>query len=54
MLFFGASNRSHAFSMPSATTIPVPDGVARIITRTELQDREEWRQAFHAKYKDHR
>ncbi|MEY2527658.1 MAG: hypothetical protein QOE73_2429 [Verrucomicrobiota bacterium] len=40
--------------MPSATTIPVPDGVARIITRTELQDREEWRQAFHAKYKDHR
>lgn len=40
--------------MQAETRIPVPNGTATIVTRAELQDSEEWRQAFHDQYKDHR
>ena len=40
--------------MPVGTTIPVPDGVARIVTRDELKNSDAWPQAFSGKYKDHR
>jgi predicted N-acyltransferase len=40
--------------MQVSTAIPVPNGVARIVTRAELQDRDAWKQAFQDKYKDHR
>ena len=35
-------------------TIPIPDGTARVVTRTELQNSQAWQQAFQDKYKDHR
>jgi predicted N-acyltransferase len=40
--------------MQVGTTIPVPDGVARIVTRAELHGRDSWKQAFKDKCKDHR
>lgn len=40
--------------MQVGITIPFPNGVARIMTREELQNRDVWRQAFKGKYKDHR
>jgi predicted N-acyltransferase len=40
--------------MPESRLIPLPEGVARIVTRTELQRSEAWRQAFENRCKDHR
>src|SRR6195256_3807657 len=40
--------------MNVTATIPVPNGVVRIVTRDELKDSDAWRQAFSDKYKDHR
>jgi predicted N-acyltransferase len=40
--------------MQVGTTIPVPNGVAKIVTRAELQDSQAWKKAFQDKYKDHR
>ena len=40
--------------MQVGTTIPVPNGVAKIVTRAELQDSQAWKRAFQDKYKDHR
>lgn len=40
--------------MHVATTIPVPNGVARIVTRAALQDRAALQLAFQGKCKDHR
>jgi predicted N-acyltransferase len=40
--------------MQVGTTIPVPNGVARIVTRAELHGRDSWKQAFKDKCKDHR
>jgi predicted N-acyltransferase len=40
--------------MPVGITIPVPNGVARIVTLEELKKNEAWRCAFQGKYKDHR
>jgi predicted N-acyltransferase len=40
--------------MPSTRTIPFADGVARILSRTELKNVAEWSRAFTGKSKDHR
>jgi predicted N-acyltransferase len=40
--------------MSAVTTIPVPNGVARIMRRTEFPNHDAWQQAFQGKYKDHR
>ena len=40
--------------MKTASPIPVPNGVARILTSAELQSDDAWPQAFQGKYKDHR
>src|SRR6266516_3012230 len=40
--------------MKSGTTIPIPDGLARILTRAELQNCDAWKRAFRNKCKDHR
>jgi predicted N-acyltransferase len=38
----------------ASTAIPVPGGVARIVTLEELRVNAAWPHAFHGKYKDHR
>jgi hypothetical protein len=40
--------------MPAGTTIPFSQGVARVVTRAELQNCDAWKRAFHEKCKDHR
>ena len=40
--------------MPRATTIPIPHGTARLVSREELRECPEWEQAFRARCKDHR
>src|ERR671919_2292619 len=40
--------------MSAGNAIPFPQGVARIVTRGELQNREAWKRAFQNKCKDHR
>ena len=40
--------------MQAGTTIPVPNGVARILGRDDLKNSDVWREAFQAKCKDHR
>jgi predicted N-acyltransferase len=40
--------------MKSGSTIPIPDGLARILTRAELQNCNAWERAFRNKCKDHR
>jgi predicted N-acyltransferase len=40
--------------MQVRTTIPVPNGVAKIVTGADLPGHEGWRQAFQGQYKDHR
>jgi predicted N-acyltransferase len=40
--------------MQAGTTIPVPNGVARILGRDDLRNSDVWREAFQAKCKDHR
>jgi len=36
------------------TTIPIPDGIAKIVSRTELLNCDAWQRAFHDKCKDNR
>lgn len=40
--------------MPAGNTISLPQGIAKVVTRAELQDCDAWRQAFRDKCKDHR
>jgi predicted N-acyltransferase len=40
--------------MQVRTTIPVPNGVAKIVTGADLPSHDGWRQAFQGHYKDHR
>jgi predicted N-acyltransferase len=40
--------------MPESRPIPLPEGVARIVTRAELDRSEAWKQAFESRCKDHR
>jgi predicted N-acyltransferase len=40
--------------MPAIITIPFPQGVAKIVTRAELQNCDAWKRAFQNKCKDHR
>lgn len=40
--------------MPAGNTISLPRGIAKVVTRAELQDCDAWRQAFRDKCKDHR
>ena len=40
--------------MPKFQTIPFPDGVARVLSRTELETHDLWTRAFEGKTKDHR
>jgi hypothetical protein len=45
---------SFSFQMPATTTIPFPEGVAKVVTRAELQDSDAWKRAFRNECKDHR
>src|SRR6266566_878515 len=40
--------------MQAITTIPFPQGVAKVVSRAELQDCDAWKRAFQRKCKDHR
>jgi hypothetical protein len=40
--------------MPLASTIPFPQGVAKVVTRAELQNCDAWKRAFQKQCKDHR
>ena len=40
--------------MPTRQTIPFPRGLARVLSRAELEHCEEWKKAFAGKCKDHR
>src|SRR4029077_5451313 len=40
--------------MAVMTTIPIPDGIAKIVSRTELLNCDAWQRAFHDKCKDNR
>src|ERR1700680_601615 len=40
--------------MSVGNTIPFPQGVARVVTRTDLQNCDAWKRAFQGKCKDHR
>src|SRR5947207_8568919 len=40
--------------MPTCRTIPFPRGLARVLSRAELEHCEEWKRAFAGKCKDHR
>src|SRR5436190_17242454 len=40
--------------MPKFQTIPFPDGVARVLSRAELETHDLWTRAFEGKTKDHR
>jgi predicted N-acyltransferase len=40
--------------MPHGNTIPFSQGVAKLVTRAELQDCDTWQRAFQNKCKDHR
>src|SRR6266571_9209849 len=42
------------FAMPHRNTIPSPQGVAKVVTRAELQNFDAWELAFRNKCKDHR
>ena len=39
---------------PAGSTIPLPQGIAKIVTRGELQNCDAWKRAFQDKCKDHR
>lgn len=47
-------SRDRPCFMQVRTTIPVPNGVAKIVTGAELPGHDSWRQAFQGHYKDHR
>src|SRR5206468_9605770 len=40
--------------MPAGNKISVPDGAAKVVALTEVQNREEWKRAFQNRCKDHR
>src|SRR5260370_14043277 len=40
--------------MAVTTTIPIPNGIAKIVSRTELLNCDAWQRAFQDKCKDHR
>src|SRR4029450_1069223 len=40
--------------MPRSSSVPTPQSVAKIVTRSELHNCDAWRRAFHNKRKDHR
>jgi predicted N-acyltransferase len=40
--------------MPPTNAIPFPQGVAKVVTRAELQNCDAWKRAFQNKCKDHR
>src|SRR6266702_4070801 len=40
--------------MAVTTTIPIPNGIAKIVSRTALQNCDAWERAFQNKCKDHR
>src|SRR5713226_1839042 len=40
--------------MPASTSIPSPQGAAKVVTRAELQNCDAWKHAFRNKCKDHR
>src|SRR5438876_7149732 len=40
--------------MAVTTTIPIHNGIAKIVSRTELQNCDAWERAFQSKCKDHR
>ncbi len=40
--------------MPRSHSVPAPQSVAKIVTRSELHNCDAWRRAFHNKCKDHR
>ena len=40
--------------MPNGNTIPIPNGLAKIVSRAELQNSDAWLRAFQDKCKDHR
>src|ERR1700756_4012998 len=40
--------------MPPSSSVPTPHSVAKIVTRSELQNCDAWRRAFQNKCKDHR
>ncbi len=40
--------------MPPSNSVPTPQGVAKIVIRSELHNCDAWRRAFHNKCKDHR
>src|SRR5947208_5244082 len=40
--------------MPPGNAIPFPQGVAKVVTLAELQNRDAWRQALQNKCQDHR
>src|SRR5437660_11295853 len=40
--------------MPHGNTIPFPQGVAKVVTRAELQNCDTWKRALQDKCKDHR
>src|SRR6266487_445131 len=40
--------------MPHGNTIPFPQGVAKVVTRAQLQNCDAWELAFRNKRKDHR
>src|SRR6266850_5100689 len=40
--------------MPPSSSVPTSQGVAKIVTRSELHNCDAWRRAFHNKCKDHR
>src|SRR5258708_17630483 len=39
---------------PAGSTIPLPQGIAKIVTRTDLQNCDAWKRAFQNRCKDHR
>jgi predicted N-acyltransferase len=45
---------SFSREMPESRSIPLPEGLARIVTRAELQNCEAWKRAFQNRCKDHR
>src|SRR5437667_4123816 len=40
--------------MAAGNNIPIPNGAAKVVALTEVQNREEWKRAFQNRCKDHR
>lgn len=51
---FSRDNAGERFVSTPSSTIPVPLGVARVVSLAELQQVEEWKETFAGKSKDHR